>query len=124
MNNNVEIANMEAIVASFPLIQKLMEKDFARLNNPRPVEFLLEFGVGQKLVKITRSEIVNGVKHATSAFGFIVLADNTVKSSKGHFFKAGDMLKAAGWNAPAKNFKRGNVLTLNESSRINWTGID
>jgi hypothetical protein len=36
-------------------------------------------------------------------------------------FKVGDILKAASWHAPAKNFKRGNILE-GSLERITWTG--
>lgn len=48
-----------------------------------------------------------------SVHSFIVKAD----SGK---FKAGDVLKAASFNAPAKNFKRGNVIT-GDLSNIDWS---
>ena len=35
-------------------------------------------------------------------------------------FKKGDILKAAGWNAPARNAARGNIL--DGGYAINWTG--
>lgn len=43
-----------------------------------------------------------------------------VKNDMGKF-KRGDILKAASWRAPAKNFSRGNVLTGNFSN-VRWTG--
>lgn len=46
---------------------------------------------------------------------FIVL-----KPTKG--FEIGDILKAAGWAAPATNFKRGNVFELWSLPAIRWTG--
>lgn len=36
-------------------------------------------------------------------------------------FKRGDILKAASWAAPAKNFHRGNILE-GDLSRVRWTG--
>jgi hypothetical protein len=36
-------------------------------------------------------------------------------------FKKGDILMAASWKAPAKNFARGNIIEGN-MSRIQWTG--
>ena len=60
--------------------------------------------MGKKYVKIVQE---NGV------FAFIVKEDFK-------HFKKGDILKAAGWNAPALNSARGNVLTGNYN--IQWTG--
>lgn len=48
-----------------------------------------------------------------SVHSFIVKADNGK-------FKAGDVLKAASWNAPAKNFQRGNVVT-GDLANIDWS---
>jgi hypothetical protein len=36
-------------------------------------------------------------------------------------FKKGDILMAASWNAPARNFARGNVLDKT-FDRVRWTG--
>ena len=59
---------------------------------------------GKKYIKIVQE---NGV------FCFIVKEDFK-------HFKRGDILKAAGYNAPALNSARGNVLTGNYA--IQWTG--
>ena len=59
---------------------------------------------GKKYIKIVQE---NGV------FCFIVKEDFK-------HFKKGDILKAAGFNAPALNQPRGNVLTGNYA--IRWTG--
>ena len=59
---------------------------------------------GQKYIRVVRDRGV---------FAFVVKED----SGK---FKKGDILKAAGYRAPARNSARGNVLTGNYN--IQWTG--
>ncbi len=59
---------------------------------------------GKKYIKIVKD---NGV------WGFIVNTDND------KLFKKGDILKAAGFNAPARNAARGNVF---ENYSVAWTG--
>jgi hypothetical protein len=49
-----------------------------------------------------------------SVWGFVVNTDDDVR------FKKGDVLKPAGFNAPARNAARGNVLEGGFS--ISWTG--
>jgi hypothetical protein len=63
----------------------------------------LEFDIGKKYIKVISGR---------SAHSFIVLEDDGK-------FKKGDILKTASWNAPAKNFARGNIF--GEYS-IRWTG--
>lgn len=59
---------------------------------------------GRKYIKV----ITN-----SSVWGFIVKKD-------GGKFRAGDILKAASWSAPAMNSARGNVF--DEDYSISWTG--
>jgi len=59
---------------------------------------------GKKYIKVVQD---------TGVFCFIVKEDFK-------HFKKGDILKAAGWNAPALNSARGNVLT--GDYQIQWTG--
>ena len=59
---------------------------------------------GKKFIKVVQDRGV---------FAFIVKEDTDK-------FKKGDILKPAGYNAPAQNGARGNVLTGNYY--INWTG--
>ena len=61
---------------------------------------------GKKYIKIT--EKGGGVK------AFVVGVDND------KVFKKGDILKPAGWAAPARNAARGNILEGNYA--IDWTG--
>jgi hypothetical protein len=65
----------------------------------------LRFEVGNKFIKI-----ISG----TSVHSFIVKEDE-VK------FKKGDILKAATWKAPAKNFARGNIIN-EDFGQVRWTG--
>lgn len=60
--------------------------------------------VGQKYIKIV---------HDTGVFAFVNIHDNGR-------FKKGDIFKAAGYNKPALNAARGNVLDGNYY--IQWTG--
>ena len=79
------------------------------VNDTMKAEFPTEWVVktGSKYVKIL-------VKDGGSAWGFVVNTDNDKK------FKKGDILKCAGWAAPARNSARGNVLE--GGYPINWTG--
>ena len=70
----------------------------------------LTYKTGSKYIKvITRSAGGGG-----SVWGFVV---NTDKDKK---FKKGDILKAAGWAAPARNAARGNIV--DGGYTIRWTG--
>ncbi len=37
-------------------------------------------------------------------------------------FKKGDILKAASWKAPAKNFARGNIFNVDSYKNVLWCG--
>ena len=63
--------------------------------------------------KVTQGKKYIKVVQDTGVFCFIAKEDFK-------HFKKGDILKAAGWNAPALNSPRGNVLTGNYP--IQWTG--
>ena len=68
----------------------------------------LSYKAGSKYIKIVDS-VKGGVKM------FVVAKDGT----KG--FKRGDILKPAGYAAPATNFARGNVID-NDLHGVRWTG--
>ena len=89
----------------------------SRCNNlPQPADYAqrsterfksnLSVKMGAKYIKL-----VSG----NSAVGFVV---NTHDDSK---FEFGDLLKASSWNAPARNFARGNIFDKN--IKITRTGI-
>jgi hypothetical protein len=82
------------------------DKRFASRGFVEYTEVDLEFGH-----KYTR--VVTGRTGSRSAYAFIVMAD-------GPQFKAGDILRAASWKAPAKNKARGNIF--DESGGISCCG--
>ena len=77
------------------------------INQKRVDEFNTSFDVrpGNKYIKIINSG---------SVWGFICLYDDQK-------FKRGDILKPAGFNAPARNFARGNLFKLDSYNAV-WTG--
>ena len=67
--------------------------------------------VGKKYIKIVRM--------GSGVHSFIVVAD--MQESNGHVWRKGDILKAATYAAPAKNFARGNIIT-GSFPTVTWTG--
>ena len=61
-------------------------------------------------------KIISDKRNSRSVCGFICKAGDKK-------FREGDMLKAAGWAAPARNFARGNVLDGRGVDNVRWTGI-
>jgi hypothetical protein len=94
------------------LITKINE-DYARwskranITMVSPGEILVQ--EGSKYIKIVRSDTQDMV------WGFVVKTDTDKK------FRKGDILKAAGWAAPARNKARGNILD-GDFSWVRWTG--
>ena len=66
----------------------------------------IDYKMGNKYIKVFSRE--------GSVWGFVVNTDNDKK------FKKGDILKAAGYAAPARNFARGNIIEGGYTVR--WTG--
>lgn len=66
----------------------------------------LGYKVSSKYIKV----FVNGSVHS-----FVIIGKDTK-------FKIGDILKAASWNTPARNFARGNVLVPSSYEQVSWTG--
>ena len=87
-------------------------RELSDINKTMIAEFNdgLTYKTGSKYIKvITRSAGGGG-----SVWGFVV---NTDKDKK---FKKGDILKAAGYAAPARNGARGNII--DGGYTIRWTG--
>ena len=66
----------------------------------------LTYKVGTKYIKV--------INECGGVWGFVVNTDNDKKFAKG------DILKAAGYNAPARNAARGNII--DGGYTIRWTG--
>ena len=69
----------------------------------------LTYSAGSKYIKVFKDR-----KGGCSVHSFICLKDDAK-------FKKGDILMAASWNAPARNFARGNVIEKT-FDRVRWTG--
>ena len=84
-------------------------KELSQINKDMIQEFNTELGFkqGKKYIKIT-------THNGSSVWGFVVAVDDDKK------FRKGDILKAAGFNAPARNAARGNII--DGGYDINWTG--
>ena len=91
-------------------------QDYDRFNNRKDNPIVqewqerfrdnLKIEIGSKYIKV----VANGAVHS-----FIVKED-TPK------FKAGDVLMAKSWKAPATNFARGNIFARNYPT-LSWTGV-
>ena len=79
----------------------------------RPESMIEEFTEGW-VVKEGSKYTKISTRNGGNAWGFVVNTDTDKK------FKKGDLLKCAGYSAPARNAARGNVLE--GGFAINWTG--
>ena len=100
-----------------PLLNAIKE-DFNQWNarspygdDHRKAERQAEFAAG---VVVEEGRKYIKVIQGNSVWGFIMKADDKK-------FRAGDILKAASWSAPARNKPRGNVID-GDLSWVHWTG--
>jgi len=97
-----------AMVDDYKLFMPPTESDItAKMNEEYANSFEVKYG--SKYIKI-----LSGCGFRPSVTAFIVGTDKDKK------FKLGDILKPAGYAAPARNSARGNVL--DGDYPINWTG--
>ena len=80
----------------------------SEINNTMIAEF------NEKITYKTGSKYIKVFSEGGSVWGFVVNTDNDKK------FRKGDILKAAGSAAPARNAARGNII--DGGYTINWTG--
>jgi hypothetical protein len=104
-----EIATLiEAIKADyFRWTERCAKGELSDVNNSMIAAFneTIRVEEGRKYIKV-----ITG----SSVWGFVVKGDND------KLFRKGDILKAAGWKAPARNKPRGNIIDGGYS--ISWTG--
>ena len=77
---------------------------------PKNKDMVLSLVAGRKFIKVVNEN---------SVWGFVAKKDGV---HKGLPMKAGDVLKAASWRAPAKH-TRGNIFDKNQDY-FRWTGPD
>jgi hypothetical protein len=103
----------KSILAGLSKMKTAMIKDYNSMsfNDEMKANFAEGISVeyGKKYIKIVKT-----LGSQRMVWGFIVGVDNDKK------FKLGDILKPAGWKAPARNAARGNIL--DGGYPINWTG--
>ena len=104
LNTAIEVL-VEAIKTDYREYTLRGKDEYSDINKQMIEEFENGFEIteGKKYIKVLSNR---------SAWGFVVKNDDGK-------FKRGDILKAAGWNAPAKNAARGNVF---DGYGIAWTG--
>ena len=94
------------------------KNDYIRCSTSNGKKELTGYSLEQTSLWDSKTKIIPGKKYIkivqdTGVFAFIM------KENSGRF-KKGDVLKAAGYNKPALNSARGNVLEGNYA--IQWTG--
>ena len=90
------------------LLDKIQE-DYAKLGMTHRTSLDLSLKVGRKFIKVVEGNRV---------WGFVAKVDGV---HKGLPMLKGDILKAAGWRAPAKH-SRGSIFDSEMHKSFSWTG--
>tara|TARA_R110002126_G_scaffold241808_1_gene385141 strand:+ start:1178 stop:1567 length:390 start_codon:yes stop_codon:yes gene_type:complete len=93
------------------LLEKIQENYASRYGENHKPSKLLELSLkpGRKFVKVIEG---------SSVWGFVSLVNGT---HKGAPIFVGDIMKAAGWSAPAKH-SRGSIFDAEMHKSFSWTG--
>lgn len=93
---------------NFDKLLDVIRADYNSRSYARERDWTVE--IGSKYAKIVPIENDRNM----GVWGFVQLKDDAK-------FKAGDILKAAGWRGPARNFARGNIIT-EDFRGVTWCG--
>lgn len=104
---------LEAVKADFAKFYEVSLISGEKVREEIAEQRIAEFNAGLKVEY--GSKFIRVITQDRSAHSFIALRDEGK-------FKAGDILKAASWRAPAKNFARGNIFA-GKFDRISWAGV-
>jgi hypothetical protein len=106
---------LEAIKADYRSWGKIDKMDDQEKMESVAGKMATEFDAGLHIEEGSKYlKVITKSGSSRSVHSFIVKED-------GPKFKCGDILKAAGWNAPAKNKARGNIFG---TYRVLWTGAE
>jgi hypothetical protein len=103
------------------LLAIMQEQLHAKYEHAKNIEYFFE--EGRNYIKLLKHDTALE-NPSSSVVGFIVKkSPKAIDNKTNEKFKIGDMLMAAGYNAPATNFARGNILEGYNKASVRWTGI-
>ena len=116
----------EAMTDKVEELLEAMKEDYSRWQNQSGIDdervairqqMEVEYNDGLHTVNGSKYiKVISSTRGSSSVCAFVVNTENDKK------FKFGDILKPAGWAAPARNFARGNVFESDGFRCVRWTG--
>ena len=116
----------EAMTDKVEELLEAMKEDYSRWQNQSGIDdervairqqMEVEYNDGLHTVNGSKYiKVISSTRGSSSVCAFVVNTENDKK------FKFGDILKPAGWAAPARNFARGNVFEADGFRCVRWTG--
>ena len=116
----------EAMTDKVEELLEAMKEDYSRWQNQSGIDdgrvairqqMEVEYNDGLHTVNGSKYiKVISSTRGSSSVCAFVVNTDSDKK------FKFGDILKPAGWAAPARNFARVNVFEEDGFRCVRWTG--